>query len=83
VSPFDETVAEPAPPSVPDAPSPKDLASSIYALIRQRHGARLPEIEEELSINRFQAVDALRLLIREGVVTQRDRVYLVQEEASL
>ena len=66
-----------------DVGGQNSLSQSIYALIRQRNGARLPEIEETLSINRFQAVDALRVLIKEGVVTQRDRVYLVQEGANL
>jgi hypothetical protein len=56
------------------------LELEICDHIRKMQGARLPEIETALGINRFQAVDALRALIKEGVVTQRDRVYLIQEE---
>lgn len=55
----------------------------VYMHIRQTQGARLTEIETALDINRFQAVDALRILIKKGLVTQRDRTYLIQEEVSL
>jgi hypothetical protein len=63
--------------------SSTDLEQMIYEHIHQMQGARLPDIEEALGINRFQAVDALRALIKEGMVTQRDRVYMIQEEVSL
>jgi gas vesicle GvpC-like protein len=59
------------------------LEQEVYQHLHQVQGARLTEIETALGINRFQAVDALRLLIKKGLITQRDRVYLVQEEASL
>nr|WP_242042498.1 gas vesicle protein GvpC [Leptolyngbya sp. FACHB-541] len=62
---------------------PVQLEEEIYYHIYQVQGARLTELETALGINRFQAVDALRSLIKKGLVTQRDRVYLIQEEASL
>lgn len=64
----------------------KDMSQSegdVYKLIRQHHGARLSEIETALNMNRFQAVDALRNLIKKRLITQRDRTYLIQEEVSL
>jgi hypothetical protein len=48
----------------------------VYQYLVTRPGARLADIEMALNINRFQAVDALRSLIKKGIVTQRDRVYL-------
>jgi hypothetical protein len=59
------------------------LEKEIYNHIHQVQGARLTEIETALDINRFQAVDALRSLIKKGLITQRDRIYLIQEEVSL
>jgi hypothetical protein len=59
------------------------IEQRVYTHLQQTHGARLTEIETVLGINRFQAVDALRSLIKKGLVTQRDRVYLIQEELSL
>ncbi|HEY9660085.1 MAG TPA: hypothetical protein V6C65_16630, partial [Allocoleopsis sp.] len=59
------------------------LEGEVYKLIRQHHGARLSEIETALNLNRFQAVDALRNLIKKRLITQRDRTYLIQEEVSL
>lgn len=62
---------------------PAEVEEEIFGYIYQNQGARLTEIESELQVNRFQAVDALRSLIKQGLITQRDRVYLVQEEVSL
>lgn len=73
-------------PSEPAQSTPRDAAQiekEIFEHIHDIHGARLNEIESALGINRFQAVDALRSLIKKGQVTQRDRIYLVQEEVSL
>jgi hypothetical protein len=60
-----------------------ELEKEIYNHVHRVQGARLTEIESALGINRFQAVDALRSLIKKGLITQRDRIYLIQEEASL
>ncbi|HEY9763985.1 MAG TPA: hypothetical protein V6D07_15750 [Trichocoleus sp.] len=55
----------------------------VYNYLHKTHGARLTEIESELGINRFQAVDALRSLIQKELIVQEDRIYHVQEEAVL
>jgi gas vesicle GvpC-like protein len=55
----------------------------IYDYIQKSQGARLTEIQSALGINRSQTVDGLRTLIKQGLVTQRDRIYLVQEDVSL
>ncbi|MBW4583267.1 MAG: gas vesicle protein GvpC [Tildeniella nuda ZEHNDER 1965/U140] len=61
--------------------SPKDAIAyekDVYTHIQQAQGARLTEIEAALGLDRFQAVDALRSLIKKGLITQRDRIYLSQ-----
>lgn len=52
----------------------------VYTFLNQANGARLTQIEAALGINRFQAVDALRALIKKGLITQRDRVYHLQTQ---
>lgn len=59
--------------------TPADSEKAVYAFLHESQGARLTQIEAALNLNRFQAVDALRSLIKKGLVTQRDRVYLLQE----
>lgn len=59
------------------------LEEAVYTHLHETQGARLNEIEAVLGINRFQAIDTLRTLIRKGLVTQRDRIYLIQEEVKL
>ncbi|MGB3309601.1 MAG: hypothetical protein WBG32_22610 [Nodosilinea sp.] len=74
-------VAEVVTPSpAPEVPS---LEEVVYNYLHLSQGARLGEIETELGINRFQAVDALRSLIQKDLVVKQDRTYLVQEEAVL
>lgn len=70
---------------VPPAKAPKTSEAGtiahekeVYAHIHTVQGARLTEIEAALGINRFQTVDALRSLIKKGLITQRDRIYLAQ-----
>src|SRR5579883_42325 len=70
---------------VPPAKSIKSAAgeaiaheNTVYDYIQSVQGARLTEIESALSLNRVQAVDALRSLIKKGLITQRDRIYLSQ-----
>lgn len=80
-----QPVSAPAAPPAPSAAIPSDLPTleqDVYRHIDQHQGARLTEIESALNINRFQAVDALRSLIRNGLITQRDRIYLIQEDVS-
>ncbi len=64
------------------APLKESIAyeKDVYNYINVAQGARLTEIEAALDINRFQTVDALRSLIKQGLITQRDRVYLSQAQ---
>jgi F0F1-type ATP synthase membrane subunit b/b' len=67
----------------PMQPNSRTLEEEIFNLVHERQGARLTELESALSINRFQAVDVLRSLIKKGMIVQRDRIYLIPEELSL
>jgi hypothetical protein len=58
---------------------PASLEESIYTYLHEMQGAHLTDIESALGISRYQTVDTLRALIRKGLVTQRDRMYLIQE----
>lgn len=71
--------------AVVPVPTKDSLAyeKEVYNHIHTVNGARLTEIESSLEINRIQAVDALRSLIKKGLITQRDRIYLTQEPAHL
>lgn len=73
---------EASPEASPEAevPLPNSvLAEVVYTYLHETQGATLTEIEAALALNRFQTVDALRSLIRKGYVTQRDRIYLIQD----
>ena len=61
------------------APADELLAieQMVYQCIQDQGGLRLGELEAQLGLNRFQTVDALRSLIRQEKITQRDRVYVV------
>ncbi|MBW4474176.1 MAG: hypothetical protein KME45_27940 [Stenomitos rutilans HA7619-LM2] len=76
------TVAVAPPAKAAKALQPEVIAheKEVYAHIHTVQGARLTEIEAALGINRFQAVDALRSLIKKGLITQRDRIYLAQTQ---
>lgn len=63
---------ETAPPPVAHPPNPE---GRVYDYIRQREGVRLTDIEDELKLNRIQTVDALRSLLKQGRISQRDRTY--------
>jgi gas vesicle GvpC-like protein len=56
-------------------------SQQIYNYLQKSQGARLTEIQSALGINRSQTVDGLRTLIKQGMITQRDRIYLVQEDS--
>lgn len=71
----------PTPAPIDTKPALRDVAQiekDIYVYLHQSQGARLTEIEMALEINRFQAVDALRTLIKKGLVVQHDRIYSAQ-----
>ncbi len=64
----------------PDQKNGKLLSTEeeqVYNYLCSFPGSRLTTIEEALGINRVQAVDTLRLLMKKGMVTQRDRLYSV------
>jgi len=51
--------------------------AEVYTYLRQANGARVSEIEAALSMNRFQAVNALRSLAQKGILAQRNnRLYV-------
>jgi len=56
------------------------IQQAVYRFVQQSAGARITEIQTALAINRFQAVDALRSLIANGMLRQRDdRTYILPE----
>lgn len=62
-------------------PAPTVYEQEVHAYLRQSQGARVSEIETALGINRVQAIDALRSLIKKGVLKQRqDRLFVAQGE---
>jgi hypothetical protein len=76
------TALNPAPPLVallPVVPSAIPYATDIYSYLQRVQGARLGEIESALELNRIQTVDALRSLMEQGLVVQRDRLYWVSD----
>ena len=82
------TQPEAAPPAVETVPPVTSVPENtipfekeVYTFLHESQGSRLTQIESALGINRFQAVDALRSLIKKGLITQRDRMYLTQEMA--
>ncbi len=79
-------VAHPEPDVVISAPvkaKTPPLDEVVYNYLHLSPGARLSEIESELGINRFQAVDALRSLMEKDLIVKDNRTYHVQEEAVL
>jgi gas vesicle GvpC-like protein len=54
---------------------PPNPEGRVYDYIRQRGGLRLTDIEDGLKLNRIQTVDALRSLLKQGRIVQRDRTY--------
>jgi len=79
-------VAQPEPEAVVSTPTKATtppLDEVVYNYLHLSPGARLTEIESELGINRFQAVDALRSLMEKDLIVKDNRTYHVQEEAVL
>jgi len=75
--------------SEPEAVSPEapletvqPCTEIVLSYLKQATGARLVDIEQTLNLDRFQTVDSLRLLLKEGLVEQRDRMYYAREIAS-
>ncbi len=55
-----------------------DLESKVYYHLQKQPGLRLVELETLTGINRVQTVDALRSLLQQGKIIQRDRLYFPQ-----
>ncbi len=67
--------------SQPAAKDAVSLEQATYDYVKSSNGAKLTDIESALGMNRFQAVDTLRSLIKQGLIVQRDRLYLAQDQA--
>ncbi len=70
----------PEPPATP-AKTEIDVAyeQEVATYLQQAQGAKVSEIEMALGINRIQAINALRSLIKKGVLKQRDdRLFVTQ-----
>ncbi|HBK24385.1 MAG TPA: hypothetical protein DDZ60_18360 [Planktothrix sp. UBA10369] len=68
---------QPSVTSTPFQPEPATPEQRVYQYIQtHQNGARLAEIEQALGINRVQTVDAIRVLLQQGRISQRDRVYI-------
>lgn len=68
-------------PEAPAAPTPQMVSyePEIYTYLLQSGGAKVSEIEAALQINRVQTIDALRSLLKKGVLKQRDdRIFVAQ-----
>jgi gas vesicle GvpC-like protein len=85
--------ADPKPQAIPHSIKPQPTVTPsalqtatpdqrVYQYIQtHQNGARLAEIEQALGINRVQTVDAIRVLLQQGQITQRDRVYIPTKKA--
>ncbi len=52
----------------------------VYTYLQQSQGARLSQIEQDLGLDRFHTVDAIRSLTEKGLVVQRDRLFILTQE---
>ena len=65
-------------------PSNVTPENAIYTYLRTHNsGARLTEIESHLGINRLETVDALRSLIQQELVVQKNKTYHIHEGSAL
>jgi gas vesicle protein GvpN len=76
VAPIPEAAIEATVPAIEDV---IPYEQEILAYLKQVNGARLPQIEQALALDRFRTVDVLRLLAEKGSVMLRDRLYLPSE----
>ena len=57
------------------------VKSNVLQYIQQAEGATLIEIEEVIGLSRVETIDILRSSIKQGVLEQRDRQYLIRQPA--
>jgi hypothetical protein len=70
-------VAKPQPSTASCQVEPLTLDQRVDQYIQSHpNGARLGEIEQALGIHRVQTIDAIRILLQQGRISQRDRVYI-------
>lgn len=50
----------------------------IYQYLLQSEGVKLSQIESDLGLTRLQAIEAIRVLVKKGKVTQNDRLFVAQ-----
>ena len=72
--------AKPAP-GAPPVATPIPHAEAILAYLSTTKGAKLTDLEKALKLDRVQAVDSLKLLIEQGAIEQRYRLYVLKEAA--
>ncbi|MBC7881317.1 MAG: hypothetical protein H7Y37_08275 [Anaerolineae bacterium] len=70
-------------PKEPSEPVLAGLELQVMNFLLASQGAVMQEIESSLTINRFQATDALRPLIDSGRVIKRGRTYIAREHEHL
>jgi len=70
---------EPEAPANTPFPAATVAAEKIWDYLRQRSGAKLPELEKALKLDRIETVDGLKWLMEEGKVEQRLRLYVVKQ----
>lgn len=68
---------------VPSEPEFSALSLQVLNFLLASQGAVMQEIESNLTINRFQATDALRPLVDAGRVIKRGRTYMAREHEHL
>lgn len=61
---------------------PIPYAPEILDYLRQTQGAKLTDLEKALKLSRIQAVDSLKLLVEQGKIEQRYRLYVLKEGGS-
>lgn len=55
----------------------EQIEQKVYQYLQKSEGMRVSQISQALELNRFQTIDALRSLLKKGLLTQRnDRLYV-------
>ena len=57
-----------------------DSERQVYHYLQKSEGMRVSQISQVLGLNRFQTIDALRSLIKQGMLIQRDDLLYVAQQ---
>lgn len=58
-----------------------DSEAKVYGYLQKSEGMRVSQISQALGMNRFQTIDALRSLMKKGMLIQRDdRLYVAPQD---